>query len=152
YLRDTRKLSSETTRWISALPLACGVAGCFLGGFLSDVIVRRFGSRKWGRRIPPIARFLCAGAMLISTIGGENEIALAALLSATFFFYALPMGPAWAAAADIGERHAGTVGGAMNMFGNLVGGAPGTIVAGFLMKRVPTWAFGETLLFSVFAA
>ena len=39
------------------------------------------------------------------------------------------MGPAWAAAGDIGERHAGTLAGAMNMFASLMA-ALAAVVAG----------------------
>jgi phosphate/sulfate permease len=34
-----------------------------------------------------------------------------------FFFNDATMGPAWAASADVGERHAGALSGAMNMAG-----------------------------------
>jgi hypothetical protein len=93
----------------------------------------------------------------------DNVWALGALLSATFFFNDLAMGPAWAACADIGERYAGTLGGAMNMIGN-IGGACGALVAGELFGRdfvlpirAVTGAFadvplvGNELVFVVFA-
>ncbi len=47
----------------------------------------------------------------------------------TFFGNDLSMGPAWAAASDIGERHAGTVAGAMNMLASLMA-AVAAVVAG----------------------
>jgi len=44
------------------------------------------------------------------------------------------MGPAWAACADIGERSAGTISGAMNMTGQFFGAA-GMAFAGFMLQR-----------------
>ena len=55
-------------------------------------------------------------------------------------------GPAWAACADIGERYAGTLGGAMNMIGNLAG-AVGASLAGNLFQ-----AGHPQLVFIIFAS
>jgi sugar phosphate permease len=134
YLRDTRQLSVPTMQWLSGLPLACGVIACLGGGWISDSIIRRTGNRKWGRRLSGLIGFTCAGLALVATNGVQNVWALGALLSATFFFNDLSMGPAWASCADIGERYAGTLGGAMNMIGN-IGGASGALVAGELFGR-----------------
>src|SRR5262249_1526807 len=57
--------------------------------------------------------------------------ALGALLCLIFFCNDLAMGPAWASCADVGERLAGTLGGTMNMVGNLTG-AIGNLVLGYL--------------------
>ena len=51
------------------------------------------------------------------------------LYGLTFFGNDLAMGPAWAAASDIGERHAGTLAGAMNMLASLMA-AVAAVVAG----------------------
>src|SRR5690348_13978728 len=51
YLRDHRQLSDRTTAWLAGLPLACGIVSCLLGGVGSDWLIRRTGSRKWGRRL-----------------------------------------------------------------------------------------------------
>jgi hypothetical protein len=54
--------------------------------------------------------------------------------SAWFFFNDLTMGPAWASCADVGERYAGTLSGAMNMTGSFLG-AVGMALAGSLLHR-----------------
>jgi len=51
YLRDHRRLSDDTTAWLSGLPLGFGVISCLTGGMLSDWLIRRLGSRTWGRRL-----------------------------------------------------------------------------------------------------
>jgi MFS family permease len=134
YLRDQRHLSAESMRLLSSLPLACGVVACVAGGLFSDWLVRRTGNRTWGRRFGAMVGLAGAGAALLATNWAQETWLLAALLSATFFCNDLAMGPAWASCADIGERYAGTLGGAMNMVGNL-GAALGALIAGALMGK-----------------
>ena len=50
----------------------------------------------------------------------EGVVPLGFLLVLTFFGNDLAMAPAWAAAADIGERHAGVLSGAMNMIASFM--------------------------------
>jgi MFS family permease len=142
YLADHRHLSKADTALLSALPLALGIGSCLLGGILSDWVIRRTGSRKWGRRLNgAVGLFLAAAATLM--IPWVEEVWLLALfLSTAFFFNDLNMAPAWAACADIGERHAGTVSGLMNMMGGGFAGAAGTAFAGFLFRRdLDVWVF-----------
>lgn len=121
YLSTHRHLNSHDTGVLSALPFAFGVVGCVLGGFLSDQIIKRTGSRRWGRRL--VGAFgLSLGTVGIALVPWVQDTTLLALvLAVTFFGNDLAMGPAWAAAADIGERYAGTLGGAMNMLASFFG-------------------------------
>ena len=145
YLADTRKLTPETTTWLAGLPLAFGVVSCLLGGFLSDFVSRYWGSRKWGRRLNASAGLALAGVALLAVPWAESTWLLALLLSASFFFNDLNIGPAWAACADVGEHYAGTISGAMNMIGQFAGAA-GMAMAGAMLHR----GHAE-LLFLVFA-
>jgi MFS transporter, ACS family, glucarate transporter len=145
YLQRHRHLPAGTTGWISGAPLAAGVVGCALGGLLSDALIRRTGNRKWGRRVTGMAGHTLAGACLLSTLWVEHPLLLGLLLALTMFGNDLGMGPAWAACADVGERYAGAVSGAMNGVGNLFG-AVGMALAGSLLDR------GEyVLLFGIFS-
>jgi len=79
-----------------------------------------------------------------------------ALLCLAFFCNDLNMGPAWASCADIGERYAGTLGGSMNMVGNLFA-ATMTLLTGVLLDRVAPFdiagfaILGKELLFVILA-
>lgn len=159
YLKEHRGLAPSDEQLLSSLPLACGVFACGLGGFISDHIIRTTGNRRWGRRLCGLVGHACAGFALFCVNYVEATWALAALLSMTFFFNDLAMGPAWAACADIGERYAGTLGGTMNMVGNL-GAALGTLVAGSLFGKTfilysgvheTVTVLGNNLVFFVFA-
>jgi len=117
YLKRHRSLTDEATAWLSGLPLAFGIVSCVLGGVLSDWLIRRTGSRNWGRRLVGCTSMVLAGLTILSSIWVHEVWLLAMVFSGAFFFNDGIMGPAWASCADIGERHAGTLSGAMNMTG-----------------------------------
>jgi MFS family permease len=143
YLREQRHISEETTALITSLPLVCGVISCLTGGMLSDWIIHRTGNRKWGRRLSgSIGTFFGALGWFSIPFVQETWL-LGVVLCVVFFCNDLSMGPAWAATADIGERYAGTLGGAMNMIGNL-SGAVGIRLAGYLFERVFTLSIASS--------
>jgi sugar phosphate permease len=133
YLSRQRHLSDAEIDWLSALPLAAGSIACILGGSASDWAIRRFGNRKWGRRYVGLVGLSLAGPSLLAVNWAQSVWVLALLLTATFFFNDLSMGPAWAACADIGERFAGTLSGTMNTISALAGAA-GAAIAGYLFR------------------
>ena len=146
YLRDHRHLPDDTTAWLAGLPLAAGVVSSLSGGIVSDWLIRRLGSRKWGRRLVGCVVLAMAGVATSCTPWVEEDWQLAIVLGAWMFFNDAMLGPAWASCADIGERYAGTLSGAMNMTGAFAGAA-GMTLAGW-------WLDVEqyVLLFTVFAA
>lgn len=146
YLRDHRHLGDQTTAVLAGLPLACGVVSCLAGGLLSDWLVRRTGSRTWGRRaVGGTTLALASLACLLPIWAGEVWL-IGLAFGAWMFFSDGMMGPAWASCADVGERYAGTLSGAMNMTGAFMGAA-GMALAGRLLDR-----HDYDLMFVVFAA
>jgi MFS family permease len=150
YLKDERNLSDATMGLLSSLPFACGIVACAGGGFFSDWIIRRTGNRKWGRRLSGSVGMFLGGLAWPFLNQAPNTLILGVLVCVIFFLNDLSMGPAWASCADIGERYAGTIGGAMNMIGSLMG-ALGNIVAGSLFGKEfivssPWTSGGETYL------
>jgi sugar phosphate permease len=141
YLRSHRHLGTRTAGWLSSLPLACGVVGCVLGGFLSDELIRRTCDRKWGRRLVGAFGLSLAATALLATIWVRDPAWLGVLLATTFFGNDLAMGPAWAACTDIGERYAGTLGGTMNMTGSLTGAAGAVLIGHLLDAGKPVTLF-----------
>jgi sugar phosphate permease len=134
YLRDHRKLPPDTVAWLVGLPLSVGLFACLLGGVASDWLIRHWGSRKWGRRVNGVAGLALAGVSFGAIAWVEDVWLLGLVLCAVQFGNDFCMGPAWAACADVGERYAGTVSGAMNMTSNVVGGA-GAALAGYLFDQ-----------------
>src|SRR5205085_8726303 len=77
---------------------------------------------------------VCAGLTILSTLWVHEVWLLALAFGLAFFFNDATMGPAWASCADVGERHAGTLSGAMNMTGAFLG-AVAMSFAGALFHR-----------------
>lgn len=145
YLRDHRQLPDDTTAWLAGLPLAAGVVSSLSGGVVSDWLIHILGSRKWGRRLVGLVSLALAGVATLCTPYVHEVWQLALVIGAWMFFNDAMLGPAWASCADIGERYAGTLSGAMNMTGAFMGAA-GMSLAGWWLK------LGHYhLLFSVFA-
>jgi sugar phosphate permease len=114
YLKNHRHLDTTLSGWLTSLPFALGVGACLIGGSLSDAIIRRWG-KGWGRRLVGMTGLAAAGLAILFVPEVYNTWALGLLLALAFFGNDLAMAPAWAAAADIGERHTGVLSGAMNM-------------------------------------
>jgi sugar phosphate permease len=114
YLRNHRQVSDVTMGLLTSLPFGFGVVACFTGGWFSDAIIRRWGKR-WGRRIVGASGLALAGSAILAVPWVEDVSALGTLLVLAFFGNDLAMAPAWAAAADIGERYTGVLSGTMNM-------------------------------------
>jgi hypothetical protein len=67
-----------------------------------------------------VAGLTLAGLAIVTVPLVDNVFALGFLLVLAFFGNDLAMAPAWASAADIGERHTGTLAGAMNMMASFM--------------------------------
>ena len=103
------------------LPLAAGCVGCFVGGHLSDWIARRTRSRRWARSLPGFIGFGGAGVAMSLTLFAPSAWPAVALLTLAFFCQDMGVPCIWSLPADIGGRHAGVLGGAMNSVGALGG-------------------------------
>jgi len=75
-----------------------------------------------------------AAVTMLASIWIEEVWLLGLAFNLTFFFNDATMGPAWASCADVGERHAGTLSGAMNATGQLLA-AIAMFSAGWLFQR-----------------
>ena len=53
---------------MTSLPFAIGVGACLAGGTLSDVIIRRTGSRRWGRRAVGAVGMAIGGVAILATL------------------------------------------------------------------------------------
>jgi ACS family glucarate transporter-like MFS transporter len=160
YLEQSRHIDKDTTKWLTVVPFACGVFACVSGGALSDVLMKRLANRRLGRRLVGGLGLTLAGAAILPTPWVNNVVLLGVLYGVTFLGNDLAMGPAWAAAGDIGERHAGSVAGAMNMVASLMAALAALMAGRFFLTAQQAGAAGDasrqhfylTLPFLAFAA
>jgi sugar phosphate permease len=134
YLREYRGLSITALGLIGSVPLLAGMAGDVVGGWMSDLILKRTGNARAARRLVAAPGFLLAGAFLIPAALVDGATASILCLAASFFFLEWVIGPAWAVPMDVGGRFSGTVTGVMNMSGSL---------AASLTPIVYGWLFGR---------
>lgn len=120
---------------LGGAPLLVGMAGCLLGGLLTDRHIRKTGDRKWARRIYGMLGYGLAGCCYATAavFTGGNLWLFAGCLIMVGFTNDLIMGPSWATAQDIGRRYSAIVSGAMNMIGNL-GAALGNLITGLILE------------------
>lgn len=118
YLQQGRGISEDQLKYISAAPFLLATIGCFLGGFLSDILVKKYG-KKWGRRIVPIVGLGVSGVFLIVSALTVNNTVAIILLSIGMAFMDVTAPVAWAVSMDIGGTRSGSISGAMNSAGLL---------------------------------
>jgi MFS family permease len=98
----------------AALPLAVGAVSCLLGGSLSDMLVRRTKSRRWGRALVGLGGYLLSGIGFAGAgfMHGPSAAILCLMLAEVGLDVATPV--AWVTSLEIGGRFGGTVSAFMN--------------------------------------
>ena len=144
YLLEARGVRMAAVGLWAGLPLFLGAISVVVGGFLSDVLVRRVGLR-WGRRLPGGLGLLLAGLLLLISVLLENNVAALIAMVASFACADLLLGPAWATCVDIGEKNAGTVSGCMNSIGH-IGGVLSPVVLGWSLQTWGSWTYPLLLM------
>ena len=115
-------------------PLWLGAAGCILGGFLTDRLLRGGVSRRWSRRLPGmLGHLLCAGCCLAAAFA-PTAFWFFLAISLAAFFNDLMMGSTWAICQDVGARHTAVLAGFMNTAGSLGAAAAGWF-SGLILER-----------------
>jgi MFS family permease len=149
YLREARGFSVQEAGYVAGAVLLAGAVGTWLGGRLTDALVRRYGLRI-GRSLGAVTLPL-SGAVLVAAALVENRMAAAALFALTLGLADLCVSACWAICHDVGGRRAGTVAGAMNTFGN-IGGAISPLVVGYAVQWWNSWTLPFFITAGVYVA
>jgi MFS family permease len=147
YLREARHVEIVETAWLSVLPLFLGGLGNPVSVYLTTRLARLTGDLGRARRTTARLGFAGAGCLLFLSTRMSDPLAAMLFIGGASFFNDLVMPAAWSAAMDVGGPWAGTLGGAMNMWGN-IGGALSPLAIGFMREWTGNW----TLTFYVSAA
>jgi MFS family permease len=117
-----------------------GVLGDWLGGSVTDRILRRSGNIRLARNVMVgVCMFLTLLSLAPIMLVSNMSITLAAVcLSGGFFFNEMTIGPMWAVPMDIAPKHAGTASGIMNS-GSALAAIISPVVGGFLIDRTGNW-------------
>ena len=137
YLKIGRGVPDSEIAFMASLPFIMGTVGCFIGGFSSDYLSKKYGL-KWGRRSVGMFGLIMAGiCMITATFIADNTYSIIVLsLGLAFKDFTLPV--SWATAADIGGENSGSVAGAMGMAGQL-GSTVMAIAFGYILSLTGSW-------------
>jgi sugar phosphate permease len=135
YLEIERHMSVKFTSVAAAVPFAWGVVGGVLGGYISDILVRRGVSPVRSRRYPATIA-LCGTAACTVAAAFVNSDALAiAFISASLFLLYVTSTCAWALTSVAAPTNCTASIGAMQNFGGYLGGALAPTVTGLIVQQ-----------------
>jgi ACS family glucarate transporter-like MFS transporter len=135
YLKEGRHLTLVSSAWLNVLPLFFGGLANPISVWIGKRLARKIGDVRRARRIMAYIGFTGAsGFLILSTMVDDPVYAMFSIAIASFS-NDLVMPGAWGAAMDVGGVHAGSLSGAMNMWGN-IGGAICPLLIGYIL----TWS------------
>lgn len=145
YLKDNFDVTSgekwSAQFWVRSLmtgmPLLLGSVACLVGGYLSDLFIKRTGNRKWGRRLFGVVGHSLCALCYAGAIFADTAWLFVFAISLAAFWNDMTMGAAWASCLDIGKKYSGIVSGCMNTVGNL-GGAAAGVLTGTILQHFST--------------
>lgn len=133
YLRAHRGFNLKEMGFYASMPLLAGTFGDLLGGWLSDLWLRRTGDIVRARKIVGSAGFLMAAASILPATFTTDSVVSVWFSCLAVFGLELTVGVSWAIPLDIGADYAGSVSAVMNTCGN-IGGAISPAVLGYLVR------------------
>lgn len=144
FLQDEHGMRGLVLGLAAGAPFFFGAAGAFVGGKLSDRLVRRLG-RRWGRSAIGLFGFTGAGLCVLAAGFSSNAWVTVALLCIGSFINDLAIPVIWAVSTDIGGKYSGTVSGFMNMLGG-VGPLISQPLTPYMIGQGYTWSETITVL------
>jgi ACS family glucarate transporter-like MFS transporter len=119
YLQDGRGASPDQSSWLASLVLGAGAIGCFAGGWLTDWMVCRTGSRRWGRTAQSVVGAGVAATGILASLFTDNTTLASLFVAIACLGVQIQVPAWWASATQVSGRHVGALFGLMNMIGAL---------------------------------
>jgi len=122
YLVDARGFDLLKLGIFGVLPALVAIPGSFLGGMVSDGLVRRGRSVTFARKVPLVGGMLCASVIALAVVVPSAGMALA-LLSLCYACLTFAAAAVWALPGDVAPTpaHVASIGGIQNCASNLAG-------------------------------
>lgn len=133
YLQNGRGITEKDLAYSAALPFLLAAFGCWLGGWISDRLVKKLGV-DWGRKIVPAVGLSVSGIVMLSSVMIESNPVAVVFLALGMALMDVTAPVSWAVATDLAGKSSGAVTGAMNTAG-LLGGTAASLGVGYLI----TW-------------
>ena len=132
YFNEARHLDIKQVAFFSIAPLFFGGIANPISVFLGGRLARITGVAQ-SRRVMAYIGFAGAAGFLVLSTRMPDPLYATLAIGLASFSNDLVMPGAWAACMDVGGKHAGSLSGAMNMWGN-IGGALCPFVIGVILK------------------
>ena len=122
----------------SSTVFAAGVVGDYVGGVISDSILRRTGDLRKARRNVIVVAFLSSAVFLVPIFLTRDLNVIVFSLAGAFFCAELVIGPIWAVPMDIAPKYSGTASGFMNT-GSAIAAVLSPLAFGYLADLTGNW-------------
>ncbi|MCQ9616432.1 MFS transporter [Paenalcaligenes niemegkensis] len=120
YLIKGRGMTIMEAGWVAALPAICGFSGGILGGFISDLLIRRGAHPSIARKTPYVLGMLLSTTLVLANFADSNAVVI--MLMALAFFGKGLAAVGWAVLSDVApKKMIGLCGGVFNGIGNIAG-------------------------------
>ncbi|GME43247.1 MULTISPECIES: MFS transporter [unclassified Pantoea] len=140
YLEKGLHLSIDKAGIGAMFPYLMAMAGVLCGGTLSDMLLKRGRSRTFARKLPVMAGMLLTCSIGLVNFFQDQPVIAIGILSIAFFANAFS-NLGWVVCSDVIPRHLiGTIGGFLNIFGNLSGIAS-PIIIGVILQRTQNFQY-----------
>ena len=116
---------------LTTLVLIPGAVAAFLGGWLTDWLVRTTGNRRWGRTAQAVVGAGIAAFGIVASVWTDSTVVASAFIALVAFGVQLQLPAWWACATQVSGRHLGAIFGLMNMMGGLGRILSHTFIGGF---------------------
>lgn len=133
YLNSERGMTLEKMGMYASVPLIAGMLGDMLGGWISDLWLKRSGNLARSRRVVAIAGFAISAMCAWPAFKSADPVTSVMFSGLYMFGLEVTVGVSWAVSLDVGGEYAGSVSAVMNTFGN-IGGAIASALAAYLVQ------------------
>jgi sugar phosphate permease len=138
YFLHEHKLQLGRSALFSSTVFAAGVGGDYLGGVLSDAILRNTGNLRIARCRLVRGAFLASLVSVLPIFFTHDLTIVVISLAAAFFFAEIVIGPMWAIPMDIAPKYSGTASGFMNT-GSALAAVLSPLAFGFIIDATGNW-------------
>jgi ACS family D-galactonate transporter-like MFS transporter len=156
YLKRARGFDLKQMGSVGMIPALVAVLGGFLGGILSDRLVRSGMPLNRARKIPLVCGMAMSSCIALSVFV-KTDAAAIALMSLSWASLSFAAASVWSLPADVAPTrdHVGSIGGIQNFASNLAGVCIATFVGAMLEKTggfaVPLIVAGSFSLLGAFS-
>jgi MFS family permease len=119
YLQKARAASPDQSGNLTTLVLVPGAFAALFGGWLTDWLVAKTGSKRWGRTAQAVVGAGLSAVGILASVWSDSTTTAAAFIALVAFGVQLQLPAWWASATQVSGRHIGALFGLMNMMGGL---------------------------------